>query len=288
MEAFGARTVRPQTDFENDLGRLNNMITEARKGDISLSAARDEARRESSHASPSYSAPPPYRPFQLLVTAQKEKNRRDRQYRDRLHRERRLEQQRSDRLGSSMDRAMAPPKPAAAVKHQKGKLSMTGFLRAVRPSSIAWGSDRNLARHRTASELDFPAQGKPFMALSLNDATVTVFDTSRPFVFVLLTEDGGRWLLQTTSLSERDAWMQTISVASRKRSTYMPNAIKPPNPDPVALSSGRPGAGELPLSFPPDDILTNNSLSIWRTSRGLDCPGKPRRYGSRGHCAPRP
>lgn len=239
--------MRPITDYDDDIARLNNMMAECRNIEVSVQAAKDEAQRETLYTPPSYGTRRVLRPFQALVGAQTEKNRRDRSYRDRLAKERKLEQQKHDRREQDLDRAMNPIKPAIGGKHQRSKRSMSSmslFFRAVRPLSTAWGSERTPTRHRTASELDFPISGKPSLVLSLNDAQATVIESDeRPCLFQLFTEDGGRWLIQATTLPELELWIQAISVASRKRSTYIPHAIKPAHPDPVSLPTFSSGAG---------------------------------------------
>jgi hypothetical protein len=229
---------------------MNNMLSDARCHEVTLQAAKDEAQREGLHVSPLYGARRHARPFQILVAAQMEKNRKDRLYNDRLSKERKQEQQKVERRQQGINRAMNPTKQGGVHgKHHRSKKSMSSmslFFRAVRPSSTAWASDRNLNRQRTESELDFPATGKPSLVLSLNDAQAIYMEAEdRPYMFQILTEDGGRWLLQASTSAELDAWLQAISVASRKRSTYIPHALKPVHSEPVSLTSSGQGAGKL-------------------------------------------
>lgn len=232
---------------------MNNMISECRNIEGLFQEAKDEAQREAFHPSPSYNSRRPSRPFQLLVTAQGEKNRRDRSYRDRLSREQKHEQQKHDRREQDLDRAMQPAKTTVGGKHQRGKRSMASvslFFRAVRPISTAWGSERTPSRARTASELDFPVSGKPSLVLSLNEARATAFESEdRPYLFQLSTEDGGRWILQATSSTELDSWTRAIDTASRKRSTYLPQTAKLLQPDPIMPYHGG-GAGRSTLHIP--------------------------------------
>lgn len=246
VDTFAKETVRPRADFEADLTRMKEMALEAKGSMVMFVAAKEEAQREALLSTPAHTIPLPSRPFQQLVGAQREKNRRDRHYRERLQRERKIEQQRTERREKDLDRAMNM-KQSNLSKHQKGKRSMTSLLRTIRPSSIAWGSDRTLARTRTASELDFRPDGKPSLVLSLNDATTKLLKSiDRPYVFQLTTEDGATWHLQTMTAQELEKWMQQISSASRKRSTY----IQPTGPARLPYAdmpnlSARPGAGQF-------------------------------------------
>jgi len=232
------------------IARLNSLLSDTRRHEVTFQAAKEEAQREGSYPLPSYGPRRHTRPFQTLVAAQMEKNRKDRLYGDRLGKERKHEQQRVERRQQDTYRGVNPPKQFGFNgRHQRGKKSMSSvslFFRAVRPLSTAWASDRNFSRHRTASELDFPANGKPSLVLSLNDAQATFVESEdRPFMFQILTEDGGRWLLQATTSAELDAWLQAIAVASRKRSTYNAHALKPAPSEPVTLLPSGQGAGKL-------------------------------------------
>lgn len=247
--AFTRSTSHPTSIYNMQITRLNNLLKDTRRHEATFQAAKDEAQREGSYASPSYGARRQTRPFQTLVTAQIEKNRKDRMYSDRLSKERKHEQ-RVERRQLDISRATNPPKQSGLNgKHQRGKKSMSSmslFFRAVRPLSTAWASDRNFSRQRTASELDFPTTGKPSLVLSLNDAHASSVESDdRPYMFQILTEDGGRWLLQATTSAELDTWLQTISAASRKRSTYIPHALKPVPSEPVSVTPSRQGAGKI-------------------------------------------
>jgi hypothetical protein len=100
-------------------------LSDARRHELSLHAAKDEAQREGSYAQPSYGARRYPRPFQTLVTAQLEKNRKDRFYSDRLNKERKQGQQRFDRRQHDIN----PSKQGGlSSKHQRGKKSMSSML----------------------------------------------------------------------------------------------------------------------------------------------------------------
>jgi hypothetical protein len=231
---------------------MNNMLREVMQSNADFRVLREDAQRESSQVSPSYGAKRHQRPFHALVSAQGEKIRRDRQAKDRLGKEKKLEQQRHERRSNDLNRAMNPPKrpPLGLGKHERGKRSMSAFFRVVRPLSTAFSSDRlhapGDAIRRTPSELDFVPTTKPNLVLSLNDATVAWYmNEERSFTFQLITEDGGRWLLQAQSSADLDAWMDAISRVSRKRLTYMGHGLKPQFPDIVDVAGGvgDPSAG---------------------------------------------
>jgi len=100
------------------------------------------------------------------------------------------------------------------------------LFRVVRPISTAFISDRaNVqadVKRRRFSELDFQPIGKPSLVLSLTGATSSIFhNEERPYTFGLTTEDGGKWLFQTTSHIELVRWTDAISAASKKRLTYI-------------------------------------------------------------------
>lgn len=252
---FTRPSSHPTSNCDLQITRMSNMLSDVRCHEVTLQAAKDEAQREGLHASPLYGARRHSRPFQTLVAAQMEKNRKDRLYNDRLSKERKQEQQKVERRQQGINRAMNPTKQYGLNgKHQRGKKSMSSislFFRAVRPLSTAWASDRNFSRQRTASELDFPATGKPSLVLSLNDAqAISLEEEDRPFMFQILTEDGGRWLLQASTVAELDSWLQAISVASRKRSTYIPHALKSVHSEPLSLTSSGQGAGKLSQRAP--------------------------------------
>lgn len=226
--------------------RYQTMIRDVRNLFPSFQQCRDESLRETQYNSPSYPSRRNARLFPVLVTAQADKNRRDRYQRDKVSKERKAEQQRNERRDHDIDKAMNPTKAPPDLRHQRGKRSMSILMRAVRPLSTAWGSERAVGtRPRTASELDFSATGKPALVLSLNDAETSWFETrERPFVFQLFTEDGGKWLLQTMSKVEAESWMSAFSIASRKRSTYIsPRAGIKTQLEPLTVDTSRPGAG---------------------------------------------
>ena len=188
------------------------------------------------------------RPFGQHIAAQQDKIKRDRLLRDRLTREKRLEQSRTEKRGTDMDKAMNPS--VQAIKHQKGKRSMSAFLRVVRPLSTAWGNDKTSsiaesppAKRRTAAELDFVPSSKPTLVLDLGDSRVKPYpNDQRSYTFQLDTEDGGHYLLQSTSSADMGRWMTAISKISKssaeKRRTYIGNSL--PTPEQLGGESKKP------------------------------------------------
>ncbi|KAF8326839.1 uncharacterized protein EI90DRAFT_2975491 [Cantharellus anzutake] len=212
------------------IDRMNNMLKELAASERDHRLVKEDAQRESVQPSPSYIGRRNVRPFQSLIAAQVEKIRRDRHAKERLSKEKRQEQQRSDRLEGEMNRAMQPSKRPSlnlAPKHERGKRSMSALFRVVRPISAAFSDRAHLhaeIKRRRLSELDFQPIGKPSLVLSLADATSSIFtNEERPYTLELITEDGGRWLLQAISYMELVRWIDVINSASKKRHTYIGN-----------------------------------------------------------------
>ncbi|KAF8311573.1 hypothetical protein DL93DRAFT_1393528 [Clavulina sp. PMI_390] len=222
-ETFGHQTAFMNSTYENDVARMNNLLTDAGHFNRLGKAAREAAEVEDnlfSKRGPS-GRRPPY-PFKPLAAAEVEKLRRDYSFREKLDREREIEHQKASQREQNLDRAMQLQR-APTTKHQRGKRSVAGgvtlFLRSavVRPASAAWGSARPPTKLRSAAELDFEPSGKPSDKLSLHSARVTPYASDeRPYLFQLTTEDGGHWLFQASSLFEQTAWMKAIEAAAQK------------------------------------------------------------------------
>lgn len=236
-----------------DIDRMSNMLREFTQTNFDLRALREEAIREA------YSTPSPHgsrkvqRPFQILVTAQQEKLKRDKFSYDRLSKEKRLEQIRSDKRENDLNKAMQPKKSNSAYKHDRSKRSMSAFFRVVRPLSTAFTSSDKLSPYpvhrRTASELDFTPAGKPSHVLNLSNARVSPYaNTQRSFTFQVQTEDGANYLLQAISHADFHSWMKSISqvaqTSAKKRLTYLGN--KPQFADLEHLGSDARTGGSHP------------------------------------------
>ena len=227
------RSKRASENERADMERLNNLAKDSlHLPDLRL--CREEASREMVQFSPQMTKHKNVRPFQLLVVAQVEKLRRDRHLRDRLGKEKKIEQLRSDKRASVLNRAMQPQKQATAVpKHARNKKSMTGMSAFFRPISTAFTSNNIHALDgpkRTAAELDFStATLKPHLVLNLAGAGIRNFiNDQRPFTFQLDTEEGGHYLLQATTPADRDKWMNAMQKVAEssalKRLTFLGQA----------------------------------------------------------------
>lgn len=217
--------------------RLNNIEKDVNLLQFDHRGIRDEAIREGLQhpgGTPS-SSKKATRPFQRLVIAQQDKNRRDKYLRARLQKEKLQEQLKHDRRDEQLNRAMRPRKQGpAALKQHRNKKSMSAFLHFMRPISSAFGSDTALSStgiKKTPAELDFTPVGKPSLVLSLLDAHVAQFiNNERSFTFQLDTEDGGHYLLQAMNRRDMMKWMETINrvtkMAAKRRLTYLGNSPK--------------------------------------------------------------
>ncbi|KAH9485798.1 Rho GTPase-activating protein 21 [Psilocybe cubensis] len=235
--------------------RLNNIEKEVLALQFDYRGIKEEAYKEAT--APGVNGVPPsmkkaIRPFYRLVTAQVEKNRRDKTLRGRLQKEKIQEQSRIERRDDLLNRAMmrgprgGSNKPISNPHHQgqgqhqqkqhRNKKSMSAFLNFMRPISSAFVSSDNSPQHlglrRTPSKLDFATTGKPTLVLSILDAQVAQFiNNERSYTFQLDTEDGGHYLLQATSKRDMTKWLETISRvtknAAKRRLTYIGNSPKP-------------------------------------------------------------
>jgi GTPase-activating protein BEM2 len=249
-----------------------------------LRTIREEAHRESFPGAISGKKIP--RPFNLLVVAQQEKNKRDKHLRDRLSREKRHEQQRLDKREEYLQKAMQQRKPhTTAQKQHRNKKSMSSaFFQFMRPISSAFSSDSlyTVGTKRSPAELDFTPANKPALVLSVAEARVALFiNNERSFTFQLDTEDGGHFLLQAQNKKDMMQWINKINhvakTAAKRRLTYLGNNAKPQLADHFSTrpntGSRDPTAGKLskPFSEPFNRILGYSfwcGLAILSISRG--------------------
>lgn len=212
--------------------RLNVVEKEVSTLRFELRSIKDEAQREGlgAPALPNASARKIGRPFQKLLFAQVEKNKRDKTLRARLLKEKTLEQSRLDKREEVMNRAMRPRKVTTAGnrQHRNKKSMSSAILQFMRPISTAFGADvlSSPTVRRSAEELDFDISGKPSLVLSLAHSRVAQFiNNERSFVLLLDTEEGGHYLLQALNEAELRKWLENIErvskMAAQRRLTYM-------------------------------------------------------------------
>ncbi|KAI0074864.1 hypothetical protein K474DRAFT_1499666 [Panus rudis PR-1116 ss-1] len=215
-----------------DFERLNNIEHELSSVVFDWRTLREHAHKEATYAAATGAVPMGRRgprPFASIVSAQQEKNKRDRVLRDRLSREKRQEQQRHDKREEFFNKAMHTRRPAPSTpkSHRNKKSMSSAFLHFMRPISSAFSSDSlSTGPKRTPAELDFTPTGKPSLVLSMADARVTQFiNTERSFTFQIDTEDGGHYLLQALDKADMKKWMDTIDqvskMAAKRRLTYL-------------------------------------------------------------------
>ena len=243
----------------SDLERLNAVEREVNKIQFDLRAIREDVHREASHMNTGYQPKRSQRPFQRLVVAQHEKNKRDRNLRDRLEKERKQEQQRIDKREEYLNKAMNTRwqyTPAQRQNRMKKSGSSTFFQQLMRPISNAFALDHvdvNTTK-RTVAELDFTPTGKPALVLSIVDARIShSMAYERSYTVQLDTEDGGHYLLQMATKAELKKWIRTIDnvskTAAKRRLTYIGNSPKPQLADHIhdrpTTASRDPTAGEL-------------------------------------------
>ncbi|KAI9061367.1 hypothetical protein FKP32DRAFT_1594529 [Trametes sanguinea] len=236
--AAGRRHRRREND-RRDFERLNNMEKELGAVHFDLRAIREDAYREAAHAgwTPGKRG---QRPFQVLVTQQQEKNRRDKLWRDRLSKEKRQEQMRHDRREEQLNKAMYQRRqnPVMPKQHRNKKSMSSAFFQFMRPISSAFTSDTLSSGgggspiKRTPAELDFAPSHKPSLVLSVVGARVAQFiNNERSFVFQIDSEDGGHYLLQAASQQEMKKWTETIErvskMTAKRRLTYLGQNTKP-------------------------------------------------------------
>lgn len=249
----------------SDLERLNIIEREVSKIKFDLRAIREDVHWEASHMHTGSQPKRSQRPFQKLLAAQHEKNKRDRNLRERLERERKQEQFRIDKREEYLSKAMNTRHhqytPAQRQHRMKKSGSVTFFQQLMRPISNAFALDHvdiNTPK-RTAAELDFTPTGKPALVLSIVDARISLsMNYERSYTFQLDTEDGGHYLLQAATRAEMTKWINTIDhvskTAAKRRLTYIGNSPKPKLSDHIhdrpTTASRDPTAGKLSfLSF---------------------------------------
>jgi GTPase-activating protein BEM2 len=216
---------------------LNAIEREVNKIQFDLRAIREDVHWEAAHTPAGHQPKRNQRPFHRLVAAQQEKNKRDRNLRERLEKERKQEQHRIDKREEYLSKAMNTRRqytPAQRQHRMKKSGSATFFQQLMRPISNAFALDHvdvNTTR-RTAAELDFTPTNKPALVLSVVDARIShSMNYERSYAFQLDTEDGGHYLLQTTTKAEMTRWIRTIDdvskTAAKRRLTYIGNSPKP-------------------------------------------------------------
>jgi hypothetical protein len=212
---------------------LNSMEKEIYRLHFDHRALKEDSHREAAHSSVagSSSAKKGVRPFQRLVAAQVEKNRRDRALRDKLVKEKRLEQQRSERRDDALNKAMRGRKGPTSPQKHRPKKSMSVLFQFMRPISTAF-TDGTPAPKRTPQELDFVPSGRPFTVISLIACKVVQFiNNDRSFTFQLDTDEGGHYLLQAMGKRDMMKWIDTITRVSKdaaqRRLTYLGDSPKP-------------------------------------------------------------
>jgi hypothetical protein len=238
---------------------LDIIEREVSKIKFDLRAIREDVHREASYM---HAGPQPkrnQRPFQKLLVAQHEKNKRDRSLRERLEKERKQEQYRIDKREEYLSKAMNTRRQSTlAQRQQRSKKSGSAafFQQLMRPISNAFALDHVdvSATRRTAAELDFTPTGKPALVLSVVDARIwQSTHYGRSYTFQLDTEDGGHYLLQAATKAEMTRWIRTIDhvskTAAKRRLTYIGNSPKPKLSDHIhdrpTTASRDPTAGEL-------------------------------------------
>ena len=225
-----------------------------------LRAIREDVHREASQIHAGHQPKRSQRPFQKLLAAQQEKNKRDRNLRERLEKERKQEQYRIDKREEYLSKAMNTRRQYTPQHRMKKSGSSTFFQQLMRPISSAFALDHvdvNAPR-RTAAELDFTPTGKPALVLSVVDARIShSIHNERSYTFQLSTEDGGHYLLQAATKAEMTKWINTIDhvskTAAKRRLTYIGNSPKPKLSDHIhdrpTTASRDPTAGELSFVF---------------------------------------
>jgi len=195
---------------------------------------KEEAHKENTFSASSGQGRRLSRPFSRTITAQQEKNKRDRQFREYFSREKKLEQQRLEKQIVTYEKTMALAKGGSisiikAPKH--AKKASNAFFRVVRPLSTAFPFSYNATpalptRQWSLSELDFNPTNKPSLSINLAAArTKAVTGKARSYVFTVDTEDNGRFYFQAINRTEMEKWLKAIEKTStttaEKRRTYV-------------------------------------------------------------------
>lgn len=193
--------------------RLNNIEREVLVLQFDHKNIREDAVREA--AGKKLARP---FPFQRLVQLQTDKHRRDRNWRIRLQKEKQLEQNKNEKRGEVLSKAMQR-------NHRNKKSMSSAFLNFMRPISSAFVSDT-----MTMPLGEWTPTGKPMFVLSLTDARIRpVANPERSWTFEVDTEDGGHYVVQAVNRAEMTKWLEVIgritSLAAKRRLTYV--ASKP-------------------------------------------------------------
>ena len=241
-----------------DFERLYNIEKEVTALHFDHRGIKDEAQREAVQAQTSgaSSAKKSARPFQRLVIAQQEKNKRDKYLHDRLRKDKKEEQLRNEKRDDYLNKAMRPRKPMtqAQKQHRIKKSYSSAFFQLMRPISSAFTDSSNaFVTKKSPAELDFVPSGKPSLVLSVVDAKVNqLLNNERSYVFQLDTEDGGHYLLQATSKPEMTRWVDQIArvskTAAKRRLTYLGNSPKPQLSDHIHDHVAAPSASRHPTA----------------------------------------
>ena len=195
---------------------------------------KEEAHKENTSSTSAGQGRRLSRPFSRTITAQQEKNKRDRQFRDHFSREKKLEQQRLEKQSITYEKTMALAKggPISISKTPKhAKKASNAFFRVVRPLSTAFPFSYNTgaaapSRQWSLPELDFTPTNKPSLSINLAAArTKAVTTRARSYVFTVDTEDNGRFYFQAINRTEMERWLKTIentsTTTAEKRRTYV-------------------------------------------------------------------
>ncbi|KAG9036552.1 rho GTPase-activating protein [Tulasnella sp. JGI-2019a] len=231
--------IKRATEAErHDMERLTAMGRESQQVLCDMRSIREVAQREMNHMSLPPTGRRLVKPFHLIVTLQHEKSKRDRYMREKLLKEKRMEQLRSDKRVSQINKAMQQKPLPPGQKHLRQKKSMSGMFPFFRPLSVAFGASTDklsvmVGRPRSAAELDFPvSRVKVASSINLVGAGVRNFiNDERPYTLQLDSDDGGHFILQALSLADRDRWLSTLKkvaeTSAMKRLTYLGRQAPP-------------------------------------------------------------
>ncbi|KIY65166.1 hypothetical protein CYLTODRAFT_424593 [Cylindrobasidium torrendii FP15055 ss-10] len=194
--------------------RLNNAESEVLSVHFDHRALREEAVREAGKTRVN-------KPFWANVKMQNEKLYRDRGNGAKAQNQHLKELARNEKRGEVLSKAMRGG-------HRNKKSMSSAILHFMRPISSAFVSD-SYASMSPLSEWN--PNGKPAIVISLTtDAKVRpVVNAPRSWMFEIVMEDGGHYVLQAVSRAEMQKWLDVIgrvtSLAAQRRLTYI--ASKP-------------------------------------------------------------
>ena len=228
--------ISPRPDPDRDeTERLLSMERETTTA-FDLRSLRDFAVREQ-HAlcetSPHHRhLPKGFRPFNSLVSAQLEKQRRDKIARERLGKVDR----RSTPSGTIKEKEdVGSGRLSVGTTTQTKKKGTRSFLRGFRPLSMGHSHHHELSHTnsfdstKSIDDLDFVPVGKASIVVSIVDSQVSELpNPPRSFVFQLASDEGARYIIQAPSAVAMDAWVTSLKQASRsyseKRRTLLDGA----------------------------------------------------------------